>query len=58
MEEIVKLNIDYTYEVLVRDIQALQNRYPFLEVRQYWRKRNGQAHILHQTWIWSKACNV
>lgn len=30
--DVVDTNIDYTYEILVRDIQGLQARYPFIEV--------------------------
>ena len=43
MEEIVKLDINYTYEILIRDLRKLKNRYPFLEIREYWRKCNGQT---------------
>lgn len=30
--DVVDTNLDYTYEIMVRDIQGLQNRYPFIEV--------------------------
>ena len=47
MEEIVKLNVDYTYEILVDDIAKLKNTYPFLEIRNYWRKCNEKTHSIH-----------
>jgi g-D-glutamyl-meso-diaminopimelate peptidase len=31
--DVVDTNLDYTYEIMVRDIQGLQIRYPFIEVR-------------------------
>jgi g-D-glutamyl-meso-diaminopimelate peptidase len=30
--DVVDTNLDYTYEIMARDIQGLQNRYPFIEV--------------------------
>ncbi len=30
--DVVDTDLDYTYEIMVRDIQGLQNRYPFIEV--------------------------
>lgn len=30
--DIVQTDINYTYEIMVRDIQSLKNRYPFIEV--------------------------
>ena len=58
MEEIVKLDINYTYEILIDNIIKLKNRYPFLEIRKYWRKRNEKAYTLYQAWNRSKTCNV
>ncbi|MCL2859860.1 MAG: hypothetical protein FWF46_04745 [Oscillospiraceae bacterium] len=47
MEEIVKLDINYTYEILINDISRLKNRYPFLETRKHWRKCNEKASSLY-----------
>ena len=58
MEEIVKLNIDYTYEILIDDITKLKSRYPFLEVRADRLKCYGKNYSLHTNWKRPQTCNV
>lgn len=47
MDEIVKLDINYTYEILISDIIKLKSNYPFLETRKHWRKYNEKAYCLY-----------